>query len=165
MLWHVHREEFSCEHLIGKTPHIKGAIAGPPGNRVWAIWSHCFYGYPGKEQIRNELYILRLVLEAGDDDVGRGAKSTGEEDPYSNRVDSLKAVLLAAQCEAKDWELGHVKMWLPPLSAQDMIKKSGIAYDILEREDTSLASGLWYDKSGGRASPFVWVNNERYAWC
>lgn len=37
MLWHHTKEEFACEKLFGMKPHIKGAIAGEAGSRIWAI--------------------------------------------------------------------------------------------------------------------------------
>lgn len=63
MRWHHKKAEFACEKLFGKQPDIKGAIAGQPGNRIWAIWTHRYYGDPGSDSSSNTLYILRLVIE------------------------------------------------------------------------------------------------------
>ena len=49
MLWHHKKEEFVCDRLFGKQPLYKGAIAGQRGSRVWAIWTHRFYGDPDVE--------------------------------------------------------------------------------------------------------------------
>ena len=40
MLWHMGKEEFACEELFGRVQQAKVAIAGPPGNQIWAIWAH-----------------------------------------------------------------------------------------------------------------------------
>lgn len=46
-----------------------------------------------------------------------------------------------------------------------MITPSGIEHLVVEREEDSIASGLWYDESGEVGTAPLWINNERYAWC
>jgi hypothetical protein len=44
MQWHNLREDFMTSHIFKKSPTARGAIAGTPGNRVWALWTRSFYG-------------------------------------------------------------------------------------------------------------------------
>ena len=93
MLWHIGKEKLVTERLFGKRPRAKGAIAGPSGGQVWAIWTHRYYAHPNVETSSNTLYILRLVVE--DDDAANKPPSTGEivfqTDEHSRQVDSLIA--------------------------------------------------------------------------
>ena len=167
MLWHIGKEEFATEQLFGKVPHAKGAIAGQPGAQVWAIWTHRYYGHPDAESPSNVLYVLRLVVE-GDSSantprstVESGLQESGQEE----QVDSLIAVLQCAQAEAAQWQLEHVKLWEPTPWVEDVITKSKINHCVIEREEDSIACGLWYEEKRGFGVAPVWINNEHYAWC
>ncbi|KAI9777813.1 MAG: hypothetical protein M1816_004402 [Peltula sp. TS41687] len=166
MLWHIGKENFACNYLFGKIPRAKGAIAGPPGSQIWAIWTHRYYGHPDAQSPNNVLYVLRLVIEG---DEGASNLPSDEEKElhaakHSKQLSYLKAVLQAAQAEAAEWRLDHVKLWDPTPLVQDMITQSGIEHLVVEREEDSIASGLWYDENGeGGAAP-LWINNEHYAW-
>ncbi|KAL9637630.1 MAG: hypothetical protein Q9204_001793 [Flavoplaca sp. TL-2023a] len=168
MLWHIGKEDFATKYLFGQTPRAKGAIAGLPGHRAWAIWTHRYYMHPNEEAADNVLYILRLVVE-GDDSANRllsreNNKCFWGTEPQS-QIESLIAVLQHAQAEAAEWQLNHVKLWEPTPWVQDVIRKSNISHRIVEREEDSVACCLWYvDDSGHEAAP-VWINNEHYAWC
>ena len=72
-----------CEAFLGKIPLMKGAIAGPQGSRIWAVWTHCYYSHSDEQLLENGLHILRLVME---DEEAATAKA-------NELVDSLKAVL------------------------------------------------------------------------
>jgi hypothetical protein len=167
MLWHIAKESFATEQLFGKIPRAKGAIAGPSGSQVWAIWTHRYYGHPMAESPSNVLYILRLVVE-GDDSANK-TPSTGEKGlragQEKKQVCSLIAVLQAAQAEAMKWRLDHVKLWEPSPWVQHVITESKINHCVVERKEDSIASGMWYDENGGLGMTPVWINNERYAWC
>jgi len=80
-------------------------------------------------------------------------------------VGYLKAVLEAAQAEAAEWRLNQVKLWDPTPVVQRMIAQSGIDHIVVEREEDSIASGLWYDGNGKEGAAPHWVNREHYAWC
>ena len=167
MLWHIGKENFATEQLFGKRPRAKGAIAGPPGGQVWAIWTHRYYMHPNTEPSSNVLYILRLVVE-GDHHANK-SPSTGENGFQTKeqlrQADSLIAVLQYAQAEAAEWRLDYVKLWEPSPWVQDIITKSNPDHCIVEREEDSIASALWYDENGGYEAAPVWINNEHYAWC
>ncbi|KAJ5799672.1 lysine acetyltransferase protein [Penicillium psychrosexuale] len=155
MLWHIEKEQFMSELFLGKIPLLKGAIAGPPGNQIWVVWTHCYYSHPEEESNENGLNILRLVVE--------------NEHPgsvnYDELLRSLKAVIHAAQWEANEWKLDYVNLWEPSKLVKKMIEKSGISHDIVEREDEAIACGMWYDQNGIIIDAPLWVNNERYAYC
>ena len=104
MLWHHKKEEFVCGKLFGQQPRIKGAIVGQPGNRMWAIWTHRFYGDPESASSQNTLYILRLVIESQVD------ISTSDADQCERQVEQMRAILQAAQDEAAVWRLHRVMM-------------------------------------------------------
>ena len=171
ILWHLAKETFACKHIFGKIPTAKGAIAGAPGNQVWALWTHRYYSHPftssNENKDRNILYILRLTLEA--DGTATRLPSSATKYPTGEILDeqaqSLKAVLQAAQAEAKAWNLDAIQLWdLTPL-VQHLLRLMVIQHDFVEREEDGIASLLWYDDECGISQELpLWVNNEHYAW-
>ncbi|EEP75573.1 predicted protein [Uncinocarpus reesii 1704] len=149
MLWHHRKEEFDCERLVGKKPAVKGAIAGQPGSRVWAIWMHRYCRSPGDEPSPNTLYILRLVIENK-----QGAP-----------VEELKAVLQAAQTEAARWRLHHIKLWDPSPRVEQLVKQTGIQHEKMTRDVDGVCCLRWYGEGSGRDEALDWVSKEKYAWC
>ncbi|KAL8997422.1 MAG: hypothetical protein Q9169_003285 [Polycauliona sp. 2 TL-2023] len=148
MLWHIRKEDFATDQLFGRKPRAKGAIAGMPGHQAWAIWSHRYYMQPNAESAGNVLYILRLVVE-GDDTANRPSlrrKNKSQEEEQERQAESLFAVIQCAQAEAAEWQLNHVKLWEPTPWVRDVIAKSNISQRIVEREEDSVASCLWYDE-------------------
>jgi hypothetical protein len=165
--WHIGKEDFATQHLFGKPPSAKGAIAGPPGSQVWATWARRYYGRHDAEETSNVLYILRLVMELDETATRLPSDSTKIliQDVYKEQAQYLKAVLQAAQVEAAKWKLDVIKLWDPTPLVLDLLAQSGMEYVIRERQEDSIASLLWYNHEGGidSNSPF-WVNNEHYAW-
>ena len=155
MLWHHRKEEFVCDRLFGKQPQAKGAIAGQLGNRIWAIWTHRFYGDPESTSSDNTLYILRLVIENQASDAAQ----------IELQAEQLRAVLQIAQAEAAEWKLRSVKLWDPSALAQNLIERTGIPYRRVKREHESIASLLWYGEGSVKENVLEWVGNEKYAWC
>ncbi|KAL4987667.1 hypothetical protein BDW68DRAFT_160720 [Aspergillus falconensis] len=149
MLWHHAKEEFGARKLFGsgKKPEIKGAMAGPEGNKVWAIWTHRFYRHPHSDKSSaNTLYILRLVTETS-----------------SPASESIKAVLHAAKSEAASWGLGKVKLWNPPRDLEKAIKLSGVNFEKRNRERDSIPCLNWFGEED--LNEVQWELNEKYAWC
>ncbi|RDW74627.1 uncharacterized protein DSM5745_07289 [Aspergillus mulundensis] len=149
VLWHHSKEEFGAKKLFGgsKKPGVKGAIAGPAGNRVWVIWTHRFYRHPDSDELSaNTLYILRLVTESS-----------------SPEPKDVKAVLHAAQSEAFQWGLGKVKLWSPTRGLEEMIQAVGVKFEKREREKDSIPCLNWFGE--GATDEVDWVLNEKYAWC
>lgn len=169
MLWHIAKETFITARIFGKIPRAKGAIAGSPGNRVWAIWTHRYYGHLISESPENVLYILRLVVE--EDHSANKPQTTLEKEngmrvaTQEEKVAALIAVLQHAQAEAAEWQLDHVKLWEPTPWVLDVITNSNIIHSVAKREKDSVACCLWYDEIGGMEAAPVWINNEHYAWC
>lgn len=151
MQWHLEKEEFACKKLFGKIPHVKGAIAGRPGHRMWAIWTHRYYADPKTASADNTLYILRLVVE--------------EKHAGAGQVEQMRAVLQAAQAEAFEWKLHNVIMWDPTPLVQELIKQTGIQHRKVQREDDGIASLLWFGEGSGKEDMIEWIGNEKYGWC
>ena len=170
MLWHHSKEEFVCQKLFGKLPKVKGVITGPPGNRIWAIWTHRFYGDPESAASGNTLYILRLVIE--NQAVARAgtSPSDGKEilsdaGQRESQAEQLKIVLESAQIEAAEWNLLDVKLWHPTPLTEELIECAGLQYCKVEREKEGIGSLLWYGAGSERQDTLEWVGNEKYAWC
>ncbi|KPM46486.1 hypothetical protein AK830_g199 [Neonectria ditissima] len=166
MLWHIGKEDFATQCIFGKVPQAKGAIAGSPGKQVWAIWTHRYYSHPDEKTYDNVLYILRLVIE-GDETANKVLCDNKLWGDLGNaeQAASLKAVLQASQAEAAAWQLDRVKLWKPSVLVQSLVSQSGLGYVEVEREQESVASGMWYGDDGGMAEAPAWINNEHYAWC
>ena len=154
MLWHQSKENFASEKLFGTTPETKGAIAGEPGHRVWAVWTHRYYGDPSSISSDNTLYILRLVIE--------NQQSGHEEDL---QIHFVHAVIQAARSEAAEWLLPCVKLWNPTPSTRDLIMKTGIPCTEVERVNDSIASIMWFGTQDQQENTYEWIGNEKYAWC
>lgn len=163
MLWHLAKEDFATDHLFKKQARAKGAIAGPPGKQVWAVWTHRYYGRHDAESADNTLYILRLVVE-GDKSANQAPSEQGTSSLPDEQVAYVEAVLQAAQAEAAEWHLDIVKLWEPSYCVQQAISRGRIRHAMVERVGDSIASGMWYDDDGTGIPP-VWINNEHYAWC
>ena len=167
MDWHIAKEKFACKHLFGKVPAARGAITGPPGNQIWALWAHRYYGRHDVEPKNNVLYILRLVLEI-DETASRlpsDAAKRAAEEMYAEQIRCLKAILQAARAEAGAWKLDVIKLWDPSPLVSELLVRSGIEHNLVEREENSIASLMWYDTDGSISKDVpLWVNNEHYAW-
>jgi hypothetical protein len=164
MLWHHRKEEFVARKLFGREPHIKGAIAGPPGNRVWPIWTHRFYGPPDDESSGNTLYILRIVIESQlwpTSDLAADDASDNEKQ-LSPPLEELKAILRAAQAEAAEWKLQQVHLWDPSSHLEDLVGQTGIRFCGKHREEEEISCIQWY---GNCEVGLDWLGNEKYAWC
>ena len=159
MLWHHKKEEFVCGKLFGKQPAVKGVIVGETSNRIWAIWTHRFYGDPESASSENTLYVLRLVIENGI------TASATDAEQRKGRVEQMSAILQAAQDEAARWKLQRVVMWDPSPLVLKLVEETGIEHRRVEREHEGIASLLWYGKGSGKEDTLEWLGNEKYGWC
>lgn len=172
MLWHIRKEDFVTNHLFGKRPQAKGAIAGSPGKQVWAIWARRYYRLPGRphgedEEGGNVLYVLRLVME-GDETANKphDGQPPPPKDGFAEQAAALRAVLQAAQAEAAEWRLDKVILWEPSPLVQSIIGQSGLDATWVERQEKAIASALWISDDGDTVDEApTWVNNEHYSWC
>ncbi|KAI1736442.1 hypothetical protein F4680DRAFT_432170 [Xylaria scruposa] len=171
MLWHIRKEDFAVKSIFGNKAEAKGAIAGSPGKQVWTVWARRYYRHPDEEGVDGEngnvLYILRLVVE-GDDTANRPheGQSPPATDAYVDQAVALKAVLQAAQAEAAKWRLGCVHLWEPSPLVQSLLGQTGLDATHVERQESSIASLLWFREEGDDVDETpTWINNERYAWC
>ncbi len=68
MLWHLMREDSMTQHIFGRVPAAKGAIAtAADGRRIWAVQTREYYGSLEKAK-GNTLHVLRVVIEGHDQD-------------------------------------------------------------------------------------------------
>lgn len=155
MRWHHEREELITKFVFKSTsiPTIKGAIAGSPGSRVWAIWTRAYYGKLDDPKSGNSLYILRHVIE---DESKEKEKETAA---------NLKAVLAIAQDEAATWKSNQVNLWNPGEWIKGLLRVEGLDFKDVDRDEESIASLFWYGKGSGKTDEIDWVANEKFGWC
>lgn len=149
MLWHLMREDFMTKCIFGKTPDIRGAVAGEVGKRVWAVWMRGYYGGLNKME-GNTLHVLRVVVE-------------DEEQPDEELVAGFRAIVQIAQAEAAQWKTQDVQMWNPTSKIKGLIEKTGIEFEFIDRDSDSIASLMWYGEEP--TAEVDWVANEKFAWC
>ncbi|KAK3898779.1 lysine acetyltransferase [Staphylotrichum tortipilum] len=149
LLWHLMREDYMTKCIFGKTPTVRGAVAGEPGRRVWAVWMRGYYGGLNKDE-GNTLHVLRVVVE--------DAEQADEE-----LVDGFRSIVQMAQGEAAEWKTQDVQVWNPTAKVRGLMDKCGIEFEVVERDVQSIASLMWYGE--GSTDEVEWVANEKYAWC
>ncbi|KAG7287422.1 hypothetical protein NEMBOFW57_006933 [Staphylotrichum longicolle] len=149
LLWHLMREDYMTKCIFGKTPTVRGAVAGEPGKRVWAVWMRGYYGGLKKEE-GNTLHVLRVVVE-------------DPEQPDEELVDGFRSIVQIAQAEAAEWKTQDVQMWNPTPKLRGLIDKCGVEYEFVDRDKESIASLMWYGDEP--TAELDWVANEKYAWC
>jgi hypothetical protein len=150
MQWHHLRELFMTQKIFGRSPDIRGAIAGPPGSRVWAIWTRSFYG-PLVPESGNALHILRLIVE--------------DNQASKQNAESLKSILELAQHEAHEWKLSEVQFWNATPVSKDLMHATGLEWKEEDRQHESIASLMWYGEGSGQQDEISWVANEKFGWC
>ena len=168
MLWHHKKEEFVGEKLFEKQPRVKGVVTGQPGNRIWAIWTHRFYGDPRCASSGNTLYILRLVMEnqaVASNLLFHGGEVDFDAVQRELQAEQMKNVLESAQIEAAEWNLRDVKLWHPTPLIESLIEWTGIKYYKVEREEKGIGCLFWYGEGNGTGDTVEWIGNEKYAWC
>lgn len=139
-------------------------MTGQPGHRIWAIWTHRFYGNPDFDpsDSGNTLYILRLVIEnqtAANACASEGAEAACDAGQRQLQAEQLKTVLESAQVEAAEWNLLDVKLWHPTPLIEDLIRRAGL------QDVEGIGSLLWYGAESFTEDTLEWVGNEKYAWC
>ncbi|KAJ4289425.1 hypothetical protein N0V88_006905 [Collariella sp. IMI 366227] len=149
MLWHLMREDFMTKAIFGRTPAIRGAVAGEPGKRVWAVWMRGYYGGLKKME-GNTLHILRVVME-------------DPSQPDEQLMEGFREIIQIAQAEAAEWKTQDVQVWNPTPKLKGLIVKCGIEFEFVDRDKDSIASLMWYGEEA--TEDIDWVANEKYAWC
>lgn len=149
MLWHLMREDFMTKQIFGKTPTVRGAMVGEPGQRIWSVWTRGYYG--GLEKIEgNTFHILRFVVE-------------DESCDEQYVAEGFKAIIEIAQDEAAQWRSFDIQMWNPSPLLKKAAENSGLKHELVDREKESIASLMWYGDEPTAAVD--WVANEKFAWC
>ncbi|EFY92619.1 hypothetical protein J3459_020103 [Metarhizium acridum] len=151
--WHVARERFMCDYMLGKAPTVHGAIYTPadaPDSRVWMLWSNILYG--GKEKPQdNVMNILHYAWEnenMSDEDLSR----------------ALGAIMGLVHTKAQDWLCSRVDMWNPDERTQRLLENmTRLQGKLIVREKTNIPSLRWFGQ--GPVSEVEWVDNEKFEWC
>jgi hypothetical protein len=149
LLWHLMREDYMTKCIFGKTPAARGAVAGEPGKRVWAVWMRGYYGGLKKME-GNTLHVLRVVVE-------------DPEQPDEELVDGFRSIVQMAQHEAAEWKTQDVQVWNPTPKLRGLVEKCGVKFEFVNRDKDSIASLRWYGEEP--TAELDWVANEKYAWC
>ncbi|KAK3901237.1 hypothetical protein C8A05DRAFT_45065 [Staphylotrichum tortipilum] len=143
--WHFARDQYVCQTLVGREVVRRGARTAD--GAAWILWDH--------DLREKKLKVLRVVA--------------GEGDAEGKRRGDVRALLLAALAEAKDWGLHKVLVWAPTAEQTAVVgelwRELGpqVQVALEEREDGSIPSLRW---RGGKAlDGVVWEDNEYYAWC
>ncbi|KAL2153590.1 hypothetical protein VTH82DRAFT_4745 [Thermothelomyces myriococcoides] len=149
MLWHLMREDFMTKSIFGKTPTVRGAVAGKPGQRIWAVWMRGYYGGLKKKE-GNIFHVLRVVVE-------------DPNQPDEELLDGFRSIVQIAQHEAAEWHTQDIQIWNPTPKLKGLVEKCGIESQFVVREMDSIPSLRWHGEEP--TSEVVWVANEKYAWC
>jgi len=166
--WHHAREAFVGLEMYGKSPEIKGAIIGDEvGKRVWCIWTRTWYNEDPTASKGNTLHILRLVIEQQELFLSHQSNAYQEGFEY---VKAIAALLLAAQNQAREWNIDDVEVWNPTTAT---IRATQLIYpeaSVVHRDGESIASLRWHGESpapdGKKIVDHVdWIGNEKYGWC
>ena len=161
--WHLMREDFTTTSVLGKTPTVRGAIWSPatsnPGNngdnnggRLWMTWTRSYYGDTSPEntdRTGNTLHILRVTVE--DEAMAEDTLAQG-----------FAAVMRIALSEADEWRTSGVEMWESRDLYRRLALKSGLDFQRVEREETSIPSLLWF---GDTREDIEWLESEKFGWC
>ncbi|KAH6856144.1 hypothetical protein B0I37DRAFT_300342 [Chaetomium sp. MPI-CAGE-AT-0009] len=149
LLWHLMREDYMTKSIFGKTPTVRGAVAGEPGKRVWAVWMRGYYG--GLKKLEwNVLHILRVVVE-------------DPNQPDEELIAGFRSIVQIAQHEAAEWKTRDIQLWNPDPKLKGLVEKCGIESEFVNRDKDSIASLMWYGEEP--TAEVDWVANEKYAWC
>lgn len=165
--WHIAREAFQCQHLLGRTPTTHGVIYTIPSSssssstsssspsfpppRVWAIWKRN-HSAPADQPGKNTLFILRFVVE-NDHAISDGDLS-----------EAIEAIVNAARREAASWACSKVEMWNPDERVRRLAEgNEALEAKFVVREQDSITALRWFGQ--GSADDVEWIANEKYAWC
>jgi hypothetical protein len=149
LLWHLMREDYMTKSIFGKTPAVRGAVAGERGKRVWAVWMRGYYGGLKKLEA-NVFHVLRVVVE-------------DPEQPEEELVAGFRSIVQIAQHEAAEWKTQDIQVWNPTPKIRGLVEKCGIESEFVNRDNNSIASLRWYGEEP--TAELDWVANEKYAWC
>ncbi|KAI1114434.1 hypothetical protein F5Y14DRAFT_169231 [Nemania sp. NC0429] len=155
--------------------------------RIWAIWMRNYGEGAASNPAKNTLYILRLVIDNGNDNDNDAASSAPPplnengvavpSSPGSQKALQLAfdAIMHSAVDTARAWHCGSVHLWNPTPAVRGLIAGSGLAHKFVDREVDSIPSMMWYaDKEIGKGEGegegkgtgvVDWIANDKYCWC
>ncbi|OAA32198.1 Acyl-CoA N-acyltransferase [Moelleriella libera RCEF 2490] len=160
-VWHLVRQTFLCEQVLGEAPDVHGAWYEPPRSdqqnlqqqshqRVLMLWSCTLSGGRTKPE-NNVMTVLHLAIE--DDAISDQELSK-----------ALEFILGIMHTEARKWLCNRIEIWSPSERIQRLVSNmADIKASLVVREESNVASLRWF--GDGPVSRVQWVNNEKFAWC
>ncbi|KAG0070043.1 hypothetical protein BGZ89_001547 [Linnemannia elongata] len=131
VLWLHARARFAAQHILKLERH-QITEWGAKHGESFVLWFHDLF--------KDQLFIIRWHLDPSD----------GEE--------TARALIEAAQTEARKWNLSKVVIWNPDQSLADLLR-----LDIKYRDSAIPSLGLV--NSSIETDDIEWVHNEKYSWC
>ncbi|KAF9934910.1 hypothetical protein FBU30_010177 [Linnemannia zychae] len=128
--WLHTRSRFVAQRVLKLEDQI--AELGARHGKSFVLWFH--------DLLKDQLFVIRWYLDSSDDS------------------DTARALIEAAQAEARKWKLSKVVIWNPAQSLADLLQ-----LEIKYRDDAIPSLGL-VDTSI-ETDNVEWVHNEKYSWC
>ena len=132
ILWLHARAQYTAKNVLKLEQHQITDLGAKYG-KSFVLWFH--------DLIKDQLFIIRLYLDP----------------THGDETTSARALLEAAQAEARKWSLSKVVIWNPDQSLADLLE-----LEIKYRDDAIPSLGLI--NSTHAADNVEWVHNEKYSW-
>ncbi|KAF8943703.1 hypothetical protein BGZ47_005129 [Haplosporangium gracile] len=131
VLWLHARARFTAQHIL-KLEQYQITEWGAKQGKSFALWFH--------DLLKGQLFIIRWYLDLSDGD------------------ETARALIDAAQTEARKWKLSKVVIWNPDQSLADLLRLE------IKYRDSAIPS-LGLVNSTLEPDNVEWVHNEKYSWC
>ncbi|KAG0377093.1 hypothetical protein BGX24_006723 [Mortierella sp. AD032] len=129
VLWLHARTRFVAQHIVKMDQKV--TELGARQGKSFALWYH--------DLLKDQLFVIRWYLDP----------SEGDE--------TARALIQAAQEEARKWKLSKVVIWNPEQSLANLLKVE------IKHRDRDIPS-LGLVNSAIETDNVEWVHNERYSW-
>ncbi|KAF9155534.1 hypothetical protein BG015_009510 [Linnemannia schmuckeri] len=131
VLWLHARARFAAQHIL-KLEQYQITEWGAKQGKSFVLWFHDLF--------KDQLFIIRWYLDPIEGD------------------ETARALIEAAQTEARKWKLSKVVMWNPDQSLVDLLQLE------IKYRDSAIPS-LGLVNSTLEPDNVEWVHNEKYSWC
>lgn len=131
--WLGARSKFLAQHALQLEQQIRVWGVKDTRSDSFALWYH--------DLLHDELYIIRLRL-----------------DPSAAREHVARALIQAAQNEAKRWNVSKIVIWNPDPVLVDLTRLE------VKQRDSSISSIGFVSDPSLNTKDVEWVLNEKYGW-